>query len=232
MEAIGRFVVGIAHDFNNVLAGILAYAELLHDQLPEQSRQKGHAENVLTAAARGRALVDQMLAYGRREVGEREPIDLMRIVAETLDLLRGSLPPHVALDWRPPVSRLVVIANATQLHRVVMNMCGNAMHALGAGGILRVALAVSDVSLPRGLSHGRLSDGCYACLTVEDTGCGMDDATLARIFEPFFTTKKAGGGTGLGLSLVHAIVTDLAGAIDVKSSVGRGTTFAVYLPLR
>jgi signal transduction histidine kinase len=232
MEAIGRFVVGIAHDFNNVLAAILAYAELLHDQLPEQSRQKGHAENVLTAAARGRALVDQMLAYSRREVGEREPIDLVRIVAETLDLLRGSLPPHVALDWHAPVSRLVVIANATELHRVVMNVCSNAMHALGPGGILRVALALSDVSAPRGLSHGRLSDGCYACLTVEDTGCGMDAATVARTFEPFFTTKKAGGGTGLGLSLVHAIVTDLAGAIDVKSSVGRGTTFAVYLPLR
>lgn len=232
MEAIGRFVLGIAHDFNNVLAGILAYAELLHDQLPEQSRQKGHAENVLTAVARGRALVDQMLAYGRREVGEREPIDLVRIVAETLDLLHGTLPPHVALDWRPPVSRLMVIANATELHRVVMNLCCNAIHALGAGGILRVALAVSDVSAPRGLSHGRLSDGCYACLTVEDTGCGMDDATLARIFEPFFTTKKAGRGTGLGLSLVHAIVTDLAGAIDVKSSAGRGTTLAVYLPLR
>jgi signal transduction histidine kinase len=232
MEAVGRFVVGIAHDFNNVLAGILAYAELLHDQLPEQSRQKRHAENVLTAAARGRALVDQMLAYGKREFGEREPIDLVRIVAETLDLLRGSLPPHVALDWHAPVSRLVVIANATELHRVVMNVCSNAIHALGAGGILRVALALSDVSAPRGLSHGTLSDGCYACLTVEDTGCGMDAATVARTFEPFFTTKKAGRGTGLGLSLVHAIVTDLAGAIDVKSSVGRGTTFAVYLPLR
>jgi DNA-binding CsgD family transcriptional regulator len=126
----------------------------------------------------------------------------------------------------------VVNANATELHRVVMNVCSNAIHALGAGGILRVALAVSDVSAPRALSHGRLSDGCYACLTVEDTGCGMDDATLARIFEPFFTTKKAGAGTGLGVSLVHAIVTDLGGAIDVKSSAGRGTTFAVYLPLR
>jgi hypothetical protein len=123
-----------------------------------------------------------------------------------------------------------VIANATQLHQVVMNLCSNAIQAMRGGGILRVMLETAELSAERALSHGTLETGGYLRLIVEDSGCGMEEATLSRIFEPFFTTKKAGEGTGLGLSLVYAIVTDLGGAIDVKSAPQQGTTFTIYLP--
>ena len=231
MEAIGRFAGSIAHDFNNVLGLIFAYGEMLNDTVPEGSSQKRYLTNVLAAAARGQALVDQILSFSRPETGDRGPIDLGRTVADTLDLLRGSLPAHVKLDWHAPQTTLVVVASTTQLYRVVVNLCSNANHAMGSGGTLRVSLVTTDERQARALSHGSLKAGRYACLSFEDSGCGINDATLARIFEPFFTTKEVGVGTGLGLPLVRGIVTDLAGAIDVKSVVGTGSTFAVYLPL-
>jgi signal transduction histidine kinase len=123
-----------------------------------------------------------------------------------------------------------VVGDATQLHQVVTNLCSNAIHAIGAAGTLRVALRPREVSAARALFHGRLESGPYVSLTVEDSGCGMDEATLARILEPFVTTKDVGRGTGLGLSLVSAIVADLGGAIDVRSAPRQGSTFAVYLP--
>jgi signal transduction histidine kinase len=112
-----------------------------------------------------------------------------------------------------------------------MNLCSNAVQAMSQGGTVRVALEAADVPADSALSHGALRPGRYACLTVEDSGSGMDDATLSRIFEPFFTTKEVGRGTGLGLSIVYAIVTDMGGSIDVKSAVQQGSTFAMYLPL-
>jgi PAS domain S-box-containing protein len=231
MEAIGRLAGGIAHDFNNVLGGIFAFGEMLYEEAPENSSRKRHARNVLTAAARGRALVEQILAHSRSQGGKREPTDIGRMVAETLDLVRGSLPPNITVESRAAGLSLVVMSNATQLHQLIMNLCSNAIHALGKGGTLRVALTASDVGAEHALSQGRLTPGRYACLSVEDSGCGMDAATLARIFEPFFTTKEVGRGTGLGLSLVYGIVTDLGGAIDVKSAPAQGSTFAIYLPL-
>jgi signal transduction histidine kinase/CheY-like chemotaxis protein len=231
MEAIGRLAGGIAHDFNNVLSGILAYGEMLFDEAPSSSSRQRYAKNVLTAATRGRALVEQILAYSRSQRGKRAPADVCRIVTETLELVRGSLPSNVLLDWTAPKSPLVVIGDATQLHQVVMNLCSNAIHAMGAGGTLHVALSALDLVAERVLSHGTLRPGHYVHLIVKDTGCGMEQTTLARIFEPFFTTKEVGRGTGLGLSLVDAIVTDLAGAIDVKSALENGSTFEIYLPL-
>ena len=124
-----------------------------------------------------------------------------------------------------------MIGDATQLHQVVMNLCSNAIQAMSAGGTLRVALEAAEFTAERALSHGTLRPGRYVRLSVEDSGSGMDEATLSRIFEPFFTTKEIGRGTGLGLSLVYAIVTDSGGAIDVKSAPGQGSTFAIYLPL-
>ena len=231
MEAIGRLAGGIAHDFNNVLGGIFAFGEMLYEEAPESSSRKRHARNLLTAASRGRALVEQILVYSRSQGGKREPTDVGRMVAETLELVRGSLPPNITVESRAAGLSLVVMSSATQLHQVITNLCSNAIQALGKAGALRVTLAASDVSAERALSHGRLMPGRYACLSVEDSGCGMDAATLARIFEPFFTTKEVGRGTGLGLSIVHAIVTDLGGAIDVTSAPAQGSTFAIYLPL-
>jgi PAS domain S-box-containing protein len=231
MEAVGRFAGGIAHDFNNVLAGILAYGEMLFEEAPADSPRRRHAQNVLTAATRGRALVDQILTYSRNQRGKRAPTDICRIVAETLELVRGSLTVDIRLDTSANKVPLAVIGDATQLHQVVMNLCSNAIQAMSGGGSLRVGLGITAFTVGRAFSQGTLEPGRYVRLAVEDTGSGMDEATLARIFEPFFTTKEIGQGTGLGLSLVYAIVTDLAGAIDVKSAPGQGSTFAIYLPL-
>jgi signal transduction histidine kinase/CheY-like chemotaxis protein len=231
MEAVGRLAGGVAHDFNNVLAGILAYGDMFYEEAPAESPLKRYAQNVLTAATRGRELVDQILADSRSQRGKRVPTDVCRIVTETLELVRGSLPANIRLDASAPEVPLVVIGDATQLHQVVMNLCSNAIQALSGGGTLRVALEAADLSAERVFSHGTLRPARYVRLTVEDSGSGMDEATLSRIFEPFFTTKEIGRGTGLGLSLVYAIVTDLAGAIDVKSALMQGSTFAIYLPL-
>jgi PAS domain S-box-containing protein len=229
MEAVGRLAGGIAHDFNNLLGGILGYAELLAENAPAGSPLKRYADNVLTGASRASGLVEQILSYSRSQRGKRAAVDLGRIVGETLELVRGSLPAGVALesDLSAP---LYVVGDETQLHQVTMNLCTNAVHAMGEGGTLRVALDVLDVAAERALAHTTLRAGHYVRLTVEDTGSGMDEATLARVFEPFFTTKEVGKGTGLGLSLVYGIVTDSGGAIDVTSEPARGSRFAIYLP--
>jgi PAS domain S-box-containing protein len=229
MEAVGRLAGGIAHDFNNVLAGVFAYGEMLFEETPEDSPLRRYAKNVLTAATRGRALVDQILAYSRSQLGKRAPVDLAHVVAETLELLRGSLPADIRLEASAPDMPLMVIGDATQLHQVVMNLCSNAIHAMNGAGSLRVALDTAELSAERALSHGSLGPRRYVRLTIQDSGSGMDDATLSRIFEPFFTTKEIGRGTGLGLSLVYAIVTDAGGAIDVKSAPEQGSTFTIYL---
>jgi PAS domain S-box-containing protein len=230
MEAVGRLAGGIAHDFNNVLAGVVAYGEMALDEAPEDSPLKRYARNLLTAAYRGRELAEQILAYSRSQRGKRAPVDVGYVVAETLELLRGSLPAGIRVEARAPGAPLVVISDATQLHQVVMNLCVNAIQAMSAGGTLRVMLETAEFSGEHALSHGALAPGRYVRLIVEDSGSGMDEATLARIFEPFFTTKEIGRGTGLGLSLVHGIIIDSGGAIDVQSAPHQGTTFTIYLP--
>ncbi|HUL92284.1 MAG TPA: ATP-binding protein [Burkholderiales bacterium] len=231
MQAIGRCASGIAHDFNSVLGGILAYAEMLFDEAPGNTPQKRHAQNVLTAAKRGRDLVGQILAYTRCQRGKRVPTDACRTVAEALELIRSSLPPGIALEPAIPDVPLVVMGDATQIHQVVMNLCSNSIHAMKAGGPLRVAVMPVDAGTELKLSHGALKRGRYVGVRVEDRGCGMDGETVARIFEPFFTTKDFGRGTGLGLALVYAIVTEIGGVIDVETAPGEGSTFTVYIPM-
>jgi PAS domain S-box-containing protein len=230
MEAVGRLAGGIAHDFNNILGGILGYAEMLVEGAAEGSALKRYAQNVLTAANRASALVEQILSYSRSQRGKKAPVDLSRIVAETLELVRGSLSSRIRLEVSSPATPLFVVGDSTQLHQIIMNLCTNALHAMGESGTLSVTLDAHDIEAERTLAQAILHPGQYARLQVEDSGSGMDDATLARIFEPFFTTKDIGKGTGLGLSLVYGIVTDAAGAIDVSSAVGRGSRFTIWLP--
>jgi PAS domain S-box-containing protein len=229
MEAIGRFAGGIAHDFNNILAGVMAYGEIIFDDAPEGSLLKRYSKNVLTAAARGRDLVEQILGYSRCQCGKCAPVNVAHIVAETLELVRGGLPPGIRLESETPDVPLVVIGDPTKLHQIVMNLCRNAIHAISGHGTLRVAVEDASFAVARALSHGALQPGHYVRLIVEDSGTGMDAEIMARIFEPFFTTKHPGQGTGLGLSLVYAIVTDSGGAIDVQSTPRHGTTFTIYL---
>ena len=229
MEAVGRRVGGIAHDFNNVLAGVLAYGEMLFEETPADSKLKRYAHNVLTAASRGRELVQQILSYSRTQRGVRVPVDLGKVVAETLELIRGSLPAGIRLEASAPEAPLVLIADATQLHQVAMNLCSNAIQAMSTGGTLRVTLEAAEFPA-QALSHGTLEPGWYVRLTVADSGSGMHENILAHIFEPFFTTREVGKGTGLGLSLVYDIIIESGGAIDVQSAPRQGSTFTIYFP--
>jgi len=231
LEAIGRFASGIVHDFNNVLGAIFAYGELLVDETLENTRLKRYAQNVLTAATRGRDLVDKILTYTRSQLGKRRPTDVCCTVAEALELVRASLPASIRLHPIIPDVPLVIMGDDTQVHQIVMNLCSNGIHAMKSGGPLRVAITPLDVYAECALSHGILKAGSYARLSVEDCGCGMNEETLARIFEPFFTTKQVGRGTGLGLALVYGIVADFGGVIDVKSVPDSGSTFSVYIPI-
>ena len=230
LEAVGRLAGGIAHDFNNILGGILGYAEMLAESAPPGSPLRRYADNVLTGANRASGLVEQILSYSRSQRGKRAPVDLAAIVSETVELVRGSLPQGITLEFRAPAKPIYVVGDETQLHQVTMNLCTNACHAMAQGGVLRVTLDTQAIEADRALAHSTLHAGAYARLVVSDTGIGMDEATLARIFEPFFTTKEVGKGTGLGLALVYGIVTDSAGAIDVASAPGRGSSFTIYLP--
>jgi len=153
------------------------------------------------------------------------------VIQETLELLAASLAPAIRLDTRLEAGDAAIVGDATQLHQVAMNLCTNALQAMQQGGVLEVSLQRADLAQARELSHGNLAPGAYVRLRVSDTGSGIAPHVLDRMFDPFFTTKGVGEGTGLGLSLVHGIVADLGGAIDVHTALGRGTTFAIWLPL-
>lgn len=232
MEAIGTLAGGVAHDFNNLLAAILGNLALAREDVgPEHIAQESLSE-INRAAIRARQLVQQILAFSRRQTQELQRQPLTPLVDEALRLMRSLLPAGVRLDVRLPEAGLPVLADATQVQQVLMNLCTNAWQAMGSQpGDITVALAEVQLDPVQALALGHLAPGAYACLSVADNGRGMDEATQQRIFEPFFTTKAPGTGTGLGLSVVHGIVKAHHGAITVQSRPGEGSRFDVYLPL-
>ena len=230
MEAIGRLAGGIAHDFNNILGAILGFGELAQNNLGEGSAVRHQIDQVMHAGMRGKGLVDRILAFSRSGVGERVPVQVQSVVEETLELLAASLPADVRLERRLDAADMAVVGDATQFHQVVMNLCTNAVHAMERAGVLTVVLERVAVGERRLLSHGTLGAGGYVRLLVSDTGGGIPPAVLKRMFDPFFTTKRVGDGTGLGLALVHGIVADFGGVIDVATQLGVGTTFTIWLP--
>jgi PAS domain S-box-containing protein len=229
LEAIGTMAGGIAHDFNNILAAMVGYLEMALAAAPDSDIARRHVTSVLKATQRARALVDQILSYSRTTRGKPDTLDLQSVVDETLELVRAALPDTIELSVRRGQA-VTVIADATHVHQIVMNLCTNATHAMSAGGVLSVGVDAVDLEQERTCSHGHLTAGRYARLRVEDTGCGMEAQTMTQIFEPFFTTKAAGSGTGLGLALVHGMISELGGAIDVVSTPGKGSRFDIYLP--
>lgn len=230
MEAMGTLAGGIAHDFNNILGAILGYGEMAQGTAPEGSTLRRYLGNILAAGNRAKALVARILAFSRSSMGERVPVRLRETVGEALELMQAALPRTIALRLNLDAEDARVFGDVTQLHQLVMNLCTNAAHAMPNGGTLTVGLDAVELDADRLLSHGSTRAGSYVRLTVGDTGHGMDEATLDRIFDPFFTTKDVGSGTGLGLSVVHGIVSELGGGINVESRVGAGSKFEVYLP--
>jgi PAS domain S-box-containing protein len=230
LEAMGTLAGGIAHDFNNILGAILGNGEMALRDAPKGSRLARDLETIMVAGERGRALVERILTFSRSAVGERVPVHVERVVRQALDLVLANLPSSVTVHPKLHGGRAAVLGDATQVHQVVANLASNAIQAMPAGGTLRVELGLERVEHPRPATIGGREAGEYVVLTVADAGVGIAPEIVDRIFDPFFTTKEVGTGTGLGLSLVHGIVTDLGGAIDVASTLGKGTTFTVYLP--
>jgi PAS domain S-box-containing protein len=232
MEAVGTLAGGIAHDFNNVLGAILGYGELAVQQAPARSDLRRYLDNVMHAAERAKLLVERILGFSRSGLGDQVLVNVQSVVNETLELLAASLPNGIRLETHLAAGNAAVIGDPTYLHQVTMNLCTNALQAMGPGGVLTVATDRRQVSAQKTLLRGSLMAGEYICLSVGDTGSGIAPDALERIFDPFFTTKHVGEGTGLGLSLVHGIVADLGGAIDVITSVGVGTRFEIWLPIK
>ncbi len=231
MEAIGTLAGGIAHDFNNILAAIIGYTELALPQTASQDRLHRYLEQIQTAGLRARDLVQQILTFSRRDERKLRPLQPAPLVKEALRLLRSSLPTTIEIRQAIAADTLPVLADPTQIHQIVMNLCTNAAHAMEADGgrldvrLEQVRLSAEDVRLEPGLRPGD-----YLRFTVADTGPGIAPEILARIFDPYFTTKPKGKGTGLGLAVVHGIVQSYGGSISVDSQAGSGATFTVYLP--
>jgi len=230
LEAMGTLAGGVAHDFNNVLGAVLGYGELAQNAAPEGSSLRRYVDNMMSAGQRAKSLVERILAFSRSGVGPRTSVHVQSVVTEALDCLSASLPENIELATDLHADNAAVTGDPTQIHQVVLNLCTNAIHAMKAGGTLRVSLDVAQLDAERMIVTGPLVAGEYLRLIVRDSGAGIEPELQARIFDPFFTTKGVGVGTGLGLSLVHGIVTELGGGIDVTSEVARGTTFTIYLP--
>jgi signal transduction histidine kinase/CheY-like chemotaxis protein len=228
IEALGTLAGGIAHDFNNILGAILGYTEMALGRLRRGSPARQYVQEVRKAGERARDVVDRILAFSRRTEQRLRPVLMRPLLEETASLLGASLPSTVTLQMRLPDEEAIALGEPSRLQQVVMNLCTNAAQAMAGQGVIDIGLDLVAFDRERLLSHGALASGRYVRLTVSDHGHGMDAETLERIFEPFFTTKKVGTGTGLGLAMVHGIIADHGGAIDVRSSRGAGSSFAVY----
>lgn len=231
VETIGLLAGGVAHDFNNILENMTLFTELARSEVPDESEAARHLDRSLEAGSRAGDLVKQILAFSRQSDQIRRPLDLATVVAEALRLVRSSLPSAVELRSEIDAECGNVLADRTQVHQVVMNLCGNASQAMQShGGALEVTVSAVEVDTVFAGRHMGLSEGAHVKLVVRDSGPGIAPKARDRIFEPFFTTKGVGEGTALGLSVVHGIVSTHGGVILVDSKLGEGTTFSVYLP--
>ncbi len=231
LEALGTLSGGIAHDFNNILGAILGFGEMAQQQAEAGSAMRRHIDRVMQAGARARLLVRRILDFSRSGIAERVPVNMQALVEEVIAMLTPTLPPGLRVDARLQSGSAAVVGDGTQLYQVVMNLCTNAVQAMGEQGVVSLRLDRVDIERRRALLHGDIAAGSYMRLDVGDTGPGIPPEVLQRMFDPFFTTKKVGEGTGLGLSVVHGIVADIGGAIDVVTGNGRPTVVSVWLPV-
>ncbi|QTA83537.1 Two component system response regulator/histidine kinase [Desulfonema limicola] len=231
MEAIGIMAGGIAHDFNNILFPIFGYTEMAKDSVPGNDIVQGYLDSILTGAIRAKELVQQILYLTREKKQKKRPVQVHLIINEALNLLTAVLPSTINIQKKIDKCGFV-FADPGEIHQVIMNLCTNAFHAMDEqGGILELSVqeirnCSENISSCPGMKKGR-----YVKVSVKDSGCGIDSKVLNRIFDPYFTTKECGKGTGLGLSVVHGIIQNCQGYINVVSKPGQGTTFFVYLPV-
>ncbi len=231
MEAIGTLAGGIAHDFNNILGAILGYAEMARDDCPPGSSTASDLDEVILASNRAKDLVKQILAFSRQAGSEKIPLQPVLIVKEAVKLLRSSLPTTITIRQDVDSETGMVLADPTQIHQIVMNLCTNAYHAMEeTGGTLFVSLKNRTLSTRDLAGHPYLEPGDFVELTIADDGPGIPDAIREKIFDPYFTTKETGKGTGMGLAIVHGIVKSCGGFITCRSDVGKGTVFTIALP--
>ncbi len=229
MEAIGTLAGGIAHDFNNILSGIIGYAELAKMELGSNEKARKNIDQVMKGALRAGDIVSQILTFSRQAESEKKPQALYLVVQEAVKFLRSSIPSTIHIIENI-ASKDMVVADATQIHQVVMNLCTNAYHAMrDTGGTLSVSLMNKQPSMED------LEEGCpfgeYLALEITDTGCGIEEKNLNRVFDPYFTTKEVSQGTGLGLAVVNSIVKKHNGLVKIHSEVGKGTVITVLFPI-
>jgi len=231
MEALGTLAGGIAHDFNNILGVILGYAEIIESNAEPESGLERRVMEISRAGKRARDLVTQILNFSRQGPQERHSMTLSPLIKEALKLLRSSVPANIEIISRIETDRDHVLVNPTQMHQIMLNLCGNASHVMQeTGGTLTVTLAdvsdEDDIVPPEELGRPER----FVRLSVSDTGPGIDTDVVERIFDPFFTTKKQGEGTGMGLAMVHGIVKRHDGYLELENTPGHGATFHVFLP--
>lgn len=231
MEAIGTLAGGIAHDFNNVLWAIMGFTELTLNALKRDTKEYHNLQQVLTASERAKDLIKQILAFSRKTDQEKKSLELSLIVKEAVNLLRATIPTTIEIKQEISSSQAMVLADHSQMHQVMMNLCTNAAYAMyETGGILAIKLEEKYLDKKDLLKYADLNQGPYVVLTVSDTGHGIAPELLDRIFDPFFTTKEVGKGTGMGLAVVYGIVKSHGGGITVTSQLGIGTSFTILLP--
>lgn len=232
MEAIGTLAGGIAHDFNNILSPIIGYTELTLEEVDQESLVYKNLSQVYKAANRARDLVQQILMFSRQSDVASKPVKVHLIAHEALKLLRASIPSNIDFKIDIDDTCQPVIADQTQIHQIILNLCSNAYHAMyRMNGVLSISVKEIQLTTDKVTNFVTIPADTYVQIKVSDTGHGMDPTLIQRIFEPFFTTKEKGLGTGMGLSVVHGIVRDHKGFIEVQSDPGKQTTFSVYLPV-
>ena len=233
MEAIGTLAGGIAHDFNNILGVILGYTELTRFELPREAPQSSNLIHIQDACLRAKELVKQIFAFSRKSKHEKHPASIGFILKEALKLLRPALPAtiEIKLDINTADGSDLILADATQMHQVIMNLSTNAADAMSQqGGSLEIDLSEILFSSSDLVHFSDLTPGSYVCISFKDSGCGIEPSNIERIFEPYFTTKDLSRGTGLGLAVVHGIVKEHQGEVKVYSELGKGSVFKIYLP--
>ncbi|MGE0083612.1 MAG: response regulator [Desulfococcaceae bacterium] len=231
MQAIGTLAGGIAHDFNNILFPIIGYTEMVLERIAGDDPSRNDLEEVLRAANRAADMVRQILSFARQTEEEWKPMQIHPVIREALKLLKASLPATIEIRTDIPDGTDCVLADPSQIHQIIMNLCTNAYHAMREkGGILRVTLENLYIDAKNAVPVHDMTPGPWFRLTVSDTGCGMAPEVLERIFDPYFTTRPMGEGTGMGLAVVHRIVSNLRGHITVSSTEGEGSIFQIWLP--